>query len=984
MSGYSIFSQRHLVMANLTYSSSSDTVSVLSKTFAQSEISDDSLTTLRRALEIFADKHQDPEETQSAKVQEELRRIYTEYVGADATKLEAFMLSLTIVEPYLRRTGDLQSWFDVTVSSLVDVQGNKKALVQQTQDFLLLCTSFEKDAADSKQRSQACRNSASKLIEEYLRRTESLANGQVNSSLRTQNRAQQQLLSVLVELGKRHPLELFSTLEASLLRPTTRYHTLQLLCAWLQNQHAHLDVVAHTQVMDILLKCLMNDRSTGMISVALQCLMMLLPHIPATVSSQLPRLFLIYSRCLCWEKFSATSSKAQRDLVTDDRLVNGSDDEAEEPFTIDPGWDVVKSVPYAPESAAPELLTYFTYLYGLYPVNFMSYVRKPRKYLKQISFPGAEHFDLDQSIIRKRTEQFQKAHLLHPSFFSMTPEEELADTRWLKAEPSEVVAECLGLYSGIPAFPQSPGPAPAAKLPALPDSPTVSTRLVPKSPDRLVSPQDAQPASPSASNLTGSIESLVKPGQSQSTDATFLQRELLVMRNELNFERYLKQQHVAAIGQLKRERIKAVTVEAETTSLYNANKRLQKKLEDANKFTEKLLQETQSRKTHARQSEDQLNAKIRSLRSGLTNQQTIEASLKKATGDIEILRELLSASEAREARAQDKIDEHARHLDELAALKAEVNILKSSTPGNSNGDVDVGDLRAENELLKRDLEMTKTMVESRDQERERSKKAFQAKITDLESQLTNGSGENARSETQRSLEESQATIHSIQRAWTETTQELQQMKLKYNDLLAATSRTGSSIDGRVSSSPVLAPTSDGAQQLWQGPPVGAAYGQADLYGRSLPTSVNGHGFPINRPLRSGAFDIRSNQNYSPLSRSEGSSIHGGGNFLAEGWETAVPGGNMPSPYPNMSSGDNYSTVSGSVRSSERPRESSSAFSTASEGSSMNSRDKIGTKGEVRVYGRGGAQNVKMKPKDNGEGSEKAGKRAMNFFKGLNN
>ncbi|KAG8628131.1 hypothetical protein KVT40_004004 [Elsinoe batatas] len=955
--------------------SSSDTVSLLSKAFAQPEINHDSLTSLRKSLELFADKHQDPEDSQSAKVQEELRRIYTEYVQTDTTKLEAFVVSLTAVEPYLRRTGDLQSWFDITISTIVDVQGNKKSFVQQTQDFILTCTAFDKDATDVKARSQTCRTLAGKIINEYLKRTDDLAKGHKGSSLRLQNRSQQQLEAILVELGKQHPQELFTALEGPLLRPSTRYHTLQLLCAWLCHQHAHLDLVTHTQIVDILLKCLMNDRSTGMVSSALQCLLMLLPHIPATVSSQLPRLFLIYSRCLCWEKFSDTTSKAQRDLVTDDRLVNGSDDGVEELFTIDPGWDVVRSVLDAPDSAAPELLTYFTYLYGLYPVNFMSYVRKPRKYLKQINFPGAEHFDLDQNVIRKRTEQFQRAHLLHPGFFTMTPEEELADTRWLKAEPSEVVAECLGLYSGNAAIPQSPGPAPTSKLPPLPESPTVSTKLAPLSPDRLMSPtHDADPPSPSPSIMAGSIDSLSKSVPALSADAAFLQKELLVMRNELNFERYSKQQHVAAIGQLKRERIKAVTVEAETTSLYNANKRLQKKLDEANKFNEKILQETQSRKTHARQSEDLLNAKVRSLRSSLADQKILQASLTKATADIEILRELLAGSESREARAQNKLEAQMEQLKELEALQAEVAKLKNGLSTSASDDI------ANGEQLGSDKSNTETTSVSAGISQKDRKMSDEAKTAQLEDPLIADYGLTAWKDTHKAAKDHQAELATLQDGWNETKNDLQQLKARYDDLLATTASTRTEADGPLRSSLAPTPAADGNAQLYQGPPVGATYGITDGIARSLPRPVNGHGPPV-RPPRPDEFGARSMSDQSALSRSEGSANEG----VGLSWDTSSPNGGESGSYNSKPSlGDKYSTVGAGVGSGSRPRESSSAFSSASDESNFDGRDKVTAMEKVRRLGRGSAQSNKAKSDDNGEASKGAGKRAMDFFKGLNN
>ncbi|KAF2152569.1 hypothetical protein K461DRAFT_226713 [Myriangium duriaei CBS 260.36] len=850
--------------------STGDTISTLNKTFARQDLSLDGLGQLRQALDLFIERHSDPDDAPSSRVQEELRRICNDNLGTEPSKLEGFILALTVLEPYLRTTGDLQAWFELVVSTMIDAQGTKKTLIQQTQDFVLACTDYDKDGPDVQERAKSCQTFISKLVQELLKRTAALADGTVTTTLRSQNRAQQQLQAIALQVGRAHPKKLFLALEEPLIAPTSRFHALQFICAWLKQQQPHLDVIANTSVFDIMLKCLMNDRSTVMISVALQCLLMLLPHIPATVASQLPRLFLIYSRCLCWEKFSSSSSKAQKDLVTDDRIRAGSDDEADQLFSIDPDWKVVSSVPDAPEAPAPELLCYFTYLYGLYPLNFTSYIRKPRKYLKQIDFPGAEDFDLDQAVIRSRTEQFQSAHLLHPSFFNMTAEEELTDNRWLKAEPSEVVAECLGLYSGRqPAMASLPGPPPSGDLPALPSSPSLSKRPTPMSPDRLLSPaSESIPASPSSASLAPSMTDSLpsKSSQPVSRDVIYLQRELLVMRNELNFERHLKQQHAAAIGQLKRERIKAVTVEAETATLINANRSLLRKLTEATKFNEKLQKETQSRKAHARQSEDQLNAKLRSLRSALADQEGLETSLKKAHDDIEVLRQLVVESESREVKAKEKSESQDAELKHMEGLRAELAMLKREAQSFEGRETD---LKAEMDLLRRDLEMNRAMVTSHDQERERSKKAFQIKIADLESQLAaiglNGdkSDEDA---TIRELEEARAKCASIQRAWIKANREVQELRIRYDDLLRA-------VGNRMSSGPGSSIPDDNDAYMWRGPPVGGTYKAPDG-AHSQPIHMDGGSFPTNRPFRAEALDDRADS-YGILSRSEGSSgAHG--------------------------------------------------------------------------------------------------------------
>jgi len=102
------------------------------------------------------------------------------------------------------------------------------------------------------------------------------------------------------------------------------------------------------------------------------------------------------------------------------------------------------------DEIVPELLHYFTFLYGLYPINFMSYIRKPQRYLRHAGFPGADDLDIEPSEIRARSEPFRQVHLLHPNFFILTIESELTDTnRWMKSEAADVVAECMALYNPV-------------------------------------------------------------------------------------------------------------------------------------------------------------------------------------------------------------------------------------------------------------------------------------------------------------------------------------------------------------------------------------------------------------------------------------------------------------------------------------------------------------------------------------------------------
>lgn len=822
--------------------------------------------------------------------------------------------------------------------------------------------------------------------------------------------------------------------------PESRFQALGLLAAFVEQQQAHLYLVVHTTIVEHLLKSLMNDTATLVVSAALRCLIMLLPHIPATVATQLPRLFLIYSRCLCWEKFSASSTKAQRDLVTDERVRRGSESEEDDyaDNISDPTWTAMHALPDMPESSAPDLLHYFTYLYGLYPLNFMSYIRKPRKYLKTLDFPGADEFDLDQAVIRSRTEQFQRLHLLHPSFFHTTIEDELTDNRWLKAESSEVIAECHSLYVGenpvadtpaspptgmLAALPPPTLPPPAGKLPALPVMPSLEdievqssqpasgasslslarttqsdTTLLAQEDLPLSLGEDHADLTRQGSNATGTIASAAPPVSATTLqDAVQLQRELLLLRNELTFERYLKQQHVAAIGQLRRNHIKAVTIEAETATLINANRALQKKLGDANKFNEKMQKETQARRTHTKQSEDQLTTKIRSLKADLTSQESIQQDLQQTSKDNEQLRQLLVESEARELEKQEDLDRLQASVQEAEKLRREILELSKQLRTLRQREIEFEATQTEQEMTIQELDSTKMLLKHRDQELDRSKKLFQTKILALEARLNFAEGDAVDSakydglevvaELRATLDDTRSKLMQTKKAYTQLLDDYTDIKIRYQELVTA---PGTVVENRASP-PMQARdpsfmydyrSQDGSVNNYS--PVSSSrqvphysergHEQVDMhasrkgYPPPLPSNYPPHppsNYPPARPARPDAYQQRI-INHSPLPRADSAAFSDGSytrNTAAWAGSNSVPS----SDYERSDYGrSDYGRRSDYGESEyERPeyglspppvvRESSkSAFSFNSEDgrSSTHTADKIKAKSEVRVYGRG--------------------------------
>ncbi|KAK5725006.1 hypothetical protein LTS12_027498 [Elasticomyces elasticus] len=235
---------------------------------------------------------------------------------------------------------------------------------------------------------------------------------------------------------------------------------------------------------------------------------------------------------MCWEKFSPLSSEAQRNLVTDDKVSVGPKTDHGD-VSIDPAWEKVRPKEGMVESATPELMTYFTYLHGLYPLNFTRYIHKPHRFLKDGEFPGAKDFDLEQAVIRSRTEQFRQVHRMHSNFYNMTVEKELIDLKWPKADPADVVAECHALCINTKPSLLNPDPPPTTKLPQLPQLPSIANmRNSPQiSPTGVTLNRRRQYprkyANSVEANLTRKLKDLKKEQESWNAQADELQRLLV-------------------------------------------------------------------------------------------------------------------------------------------------------------------------------------------------------------------------------------------------------------------------------------------------------------------------------------------------------------------------------------------------------------------------------------------------------------------------
>lgn len=591
-------------------------------------------------------------------------------------------------------------------------------------------------------------------------------------------------------------------------------------------QGPHLYQVLQTPLLDHLLQCLEIDSSTTAISLALTVLIMFMPHLCNSLAVYLPRLFIVYTRVLCWDKFGIARQDATQNFRTDTPL---SVEKYEDSITVS-GWQKLNSSFETATSTTPEVGDYFSFLYGLYPINFLSFIREPYKFLERANYMDLDRLDIDEEAIRQRTELYRQHHILHPNFLTLTTDTELSDqTRWMRVEPADVTAQCIGLVNNnipteyiwskqqnatrctipealIPTedipnesllsrrddyssgddvegvWPerttlrtagehdkQTGGSDHPSRNAEAQDSPTIpasgfeppdeahlqnmlslqeqlqaSIRDLkhaenPSSSHDSHHPSGPPPGYPGSATASPHLDAYVQslnhnntprspalrpsPSDTQGTIA-YLQREVMLLKNDLNFERYLKQQHLSHIGHLQRKHIKESTAEAETQNLINTNKTLKAKLEEAKKAYAASRQEALKSKNQAKKWEAELSTKFRALREEQKawRQETTSQALEASRAEAEHLQKLLEDSEAEGLRARQKLQNMNVNIDEVNKLRTFVDHLSNKLTDYDSRAQEFEMQRHNEENALQQVESMKIRLTSRDQELQEMKR----------------------------------------------------------------------------------------------------------------------------------------------------------------------------------------------------------------------------------------------------------------------
>ncbi|TWU73233.1 hypothetical protein ED733_000328 [Metarhizium rileyi] len=795
--------------------------------------------TLVETLTAFTQQKEEYDASAADLLQDSLLSVFDKRVKGNAHAIGPWIAILRRLIPVLQTPDRILPWFDACRGILDRADLDKYAVdetVASLMDLITLIDEFQITfAADS-----TANRIMDRLFQVWMNRFyPALLGGDIYSEYN-----ERLIRHALCNFGRKRPKELFTAMDAYFVQSKYRKSALRFLCDFIQIQPPHLHLVLHTSLFGNLLTCLQHDTSTTIVSAALTTLIMLLPHMPSSLVPHLPTLFNIYGRLLFWDR---ERSRPTESLDTD----GGSPEPT-------PGWEAASFDPEIDDQSIAHLSNYYTILYGLYPINFMDYVRKPQRYMRHANAANADELEVQPTEMRHRSEPFRRNHLLHPNFYSLTIDSEKTDFgRWIKSEAAEVVADCMSLcletelynfadlgsagvsgsgpvgintaatldhdaletskadaallsgsggkhgswrnshqttsdsvssnqtpvtamrrgsQSSLPSHRDSTGDGRCGTggtdSPTLALSPShpqlqdlIQSNKAIKSglhqslandsvPSLSLSHQDsvAEKAAAGASSTTTASLPLMSHSpfstSEMSTQVAHLQKQILLLQNDLSFERYLKQQHMAHIGDLRRKQMAEAATEAETQNLILMNRNLRSRFEDAKKSEMQVKKESEKSRAMAKKWEADLANKLKDLRDKFKKKQddmeALQRELNESKQEGDKLRKLLCAAEVKELNWKQNMQSIEIHGAEIDRLKAEVERLTRSERDHQAKELERQQMVNSTARTDSRAEALRMKLEAQENDIHRLRALFQSQVAALQRQVSEAREERER------------------------------------------------------------------------------------------------------------------------------------------------------------------------------------------------------------------------------------------------
>ena len=379
-----------------------------------------------------------------------------------------------------------------------------------------------------------------------------------------------------------------------------------------------------------------------------------------------------------------------------------------------------------------------------------------------------------------------------------------------------------------------------------------------------------------------------------------------------------------------RRNVKEATVEAETLNLINANRALKKQLDQARKAREATIKDSALTRKQANNIESNMTERFNKLKLEQETWQSEADELRKLRSEIKQYRDLLVSVEARELNKSHELELAQRDLQDFQKVQAQLQYAQRKAHEYEYREFEYESTKRQKEILQKENEDLQARLQQQEGDRERLRKAYANKVTELESRL-----EFPGSPTSRGSDNSAASAQvAIQQAVASANAKLAQLKKahtrlmeKYTDLELEYFATKSELEAsQASTSGTFFHDTDdhGAMSFDPGYDVIGEY-ELSLYGTAASTSE-----PSNRPYRHPIHalgvlpDTKSDTTFGVPARSHSLATRSSGTTMPAAYNQSAP---------------------------LTKEESKSAFSDNS-GSSGQKKQKIQADSAVRVYGRG--------------------------------
>ncbi|KAJ7905364.1 hypothetical protein B0H14DRAFT_2659988 [Mycena olivaceomarginata] len=541
-------------------------------------------------------------------LEEQLHQLHGDVV--DHTSLhhtQVFLAVLHHLLPILPAISIISSWFDLVLRPALREPKLPVPAVNHAKELIVSALRKDDDRYPEKIAEFRCR-----LLDLYLLDAFNEGSGddviewaELDDLQREKKtRWKSNLEEILLKYGQERPSDLMTEINTHFATPSSRLQLLILINLYtsVPSFQSFAAVLASHPLMSSLLYSLLLDKSSTLCTIALTIVVKLLPIFAVTACEDLklilPRLLTILARVLCWKERAPQTSHPSEDAVpeVEQELEQELNDTGPALFVRDAlSWEVLQQSFDTGSSSTPSPRRYYTLLYYLFPCNVLRFLRSPVLYLvaNKVESPYTVDWEtaLDEQKIRSKSQTLLRTHVCHPLIIFRDAADEIAlPDFWAEYDIARIASESMMLdirntALGLRERYEAQGTTTRRRELSTPEthvsledmiatSVALKSNLEPavaqwpssifaSSPNSPILPHQPLPVQPSPAQDGETLPSHIAQAISG------LQREVLLLRNELNFELWLSRENIKHVGRLYRDRILSRDAEVERQGLYN-------------------------------------------------------------------------------------------------------------------------------------------------------------------------------------------------------------------------------------------------------------------------------------------------------------------------------------------------------------------------------------------------------------------------------